>query len=67
MQGWEEYFEIKEVFYEDGDFGSRYTYSLIIRATGEVIGNYRDIMYAKKQARHKYKKISKKIERILLS
>jgi hypothetical protein len=68
MGNWKDYFDIKEIdtSHEIDWELDMVKYHLIIKATGEVIAKYNDLKYAQKQAKFKYKKMSKKIERILL-
>lgn len=44
-----------------------FKYKLIYKPTGDIVGEYKDEVYAIKQARFKYKKHIKKVEKILLS
>lgn len=41
-------------------------YELRIISSDELVGTYNDFKYAKKQARFKFKKITKQVEKILL-
>lgn len=43
-----------------------YMYDLTVKATNIVVASYKDEVYAKKQAKYKFKKISKRVEAILL-
>lgn len=56
--------------HEDGDLGRTLVTHYYIRdnATQETLyGPYRDYSYAKKQARRKYKKLVRNMERALMS
>ena len=66
MIKWTDYFEIKERWVEDGDIGSMYMYDVTIIASNIIVASYNDQKYAMKQARFKFKKISKRVEEILL-
>ncbi len=66
MEKWDDYFMIVEEWIEDGDIGSRYEYHLIIKNSKETIGKYKDQVYAIKQAKYKFKRISNRVEKILL-
>jgi hypothetical protein len=63
---WNEYFEIKERYIEDGDLGTTYMYDLIIKSTNIIVASYKDESYAKKQAKYKFKKITNRVEKLLL-
>lgn len=71
QEQWETVFEIKQnsAFVEDGDLGSfhKLTYDLVNIHNGEVVANYRDYSYAKKQARRRYKKLVKLMEKSFMS
>lgn len=43
-----------------------YKYKLLYKPTNEIVGEYGDEQYAIKQARYKYRKHIKKVEKILL-
>lgn len=68
MKDWKNFFEIKEidVSEEDNWMWDNYEYHLINKHSGEVIGKYKDQRYAEKQAKYKYKKILRKLEKTLL-
>lgn len=65
---WEDIFELKY----DTETGGMDMHTvnakfvLIEKASGKVVGAYDDQMYAIKQARHKFKRYMKRIERMLL-
>lgn len=67
---WSDYFDI--VVKEQDDYvGLRAAWldpewNLIVKGTNEVVGTYRDYKYAIKQAKYKFKKISSRVEKILL-
>lgn len=63
---WQDYYKIEDEWIEDGDIGSHYESRLILIATGEIVGKYKDTKYAEKQAKYKFKKILAKLEKILL-
>jgi hypothetical protein len=66
---WQQMYEIKqgEAFVDDGDIGSHYAviYLLVDKYTGEERGRYKTYKYAIKQAKYKYKKFVKLVERNL--
>lgn len=72
MNKWQDYFEIQDALADPDsldsikhwDFKSRY--KLIDKSTGKIIGRYQDDKYARKQAKYKFKKMAKRVERILL-
>lgn len=69
MKDWKNFFEIKEFTssHEDDHWVfDNYEYHLINKHSGEVIGKYKDQRYAEKQAKYKYKKILRKLEKTLL-
>lgn len=73
-EAWKSLFDIREREPEkspDGDewalaFGSS-TYDVVNIHSGEIVGNYRDRHYAKKQAKRKYKKLMKLMEKKFMS
>lgn len=67
MKNWQDYFYIVAIdcrTYDDPFEPDMY--ELRIKSNDEVVGTYNDGNYAKKQARYKFKKISQKLEKILL-
>jgi hypothetical protein len=76
VEKWEEIFEI----YHDDKSEDKSLFDFITarikvddtrwvvrdKRTKEIVGRYKDHIYAVKQARHKYKKIMNKIDKILL-
>lgn len=69
---WEAYYIVvqEEVFTEDGNLGSYYKTQYIIadkNTKEKVSGPYRDYNYARKQARRRYKKLVRNMERALMS
>jgi len=67
---WQTLFEIKqkEERVEDGDLGSYYniTYDLVNVHNDQVVANYRDYGYARKQARRRYKKLVRLMEKTFM-
>lgn len=69
MQRWQDYFTVIEVTSSSDDDvlftmnGVRYN---LVDRDGNVVAVYRDHRYAVKQAKYRYKKLSKKLEKILL-
>jgi len=59
---WQDYYKIEDEWVEDIGFEAK----LIVIATGEIVGKYKDTRYAEKQAKYKFKKILNKVETILL-
>lgn len=68
MTKWNEYFKIVDNDKSDIDNfeWDNHEYQIVIIATGEVIGTYKDERYAIKQAKHKFKRIVSQVEKILL-
>lgn len=66
MNKWEDYFNIREKDMEEDSFFTWPGYELVITSTDTVIGHYKDFKYAKKQAKFKFKKMMRSVERILL-
>lgn len=68
MTKWEDYFELSVITPEDKQYTSSQWWhmSLKIKSTGESIGVYRDRKYAVKQAKYKFKKLVKQVEKALL-
>ena len=68
---WKTTFEVKQRSerYEDGDLGSTFidVYDIINIHSGQTVGTYMDACYAKKQARRKYKKLAKLVEKLFTS
>ena len=71
---WQTVFEIKqkERFDEPSSDKPRYSrahfvWEIVNKHNGEVVGEYKDPRYAIKQARHKYKKLTKLMERKFMS
>lgn len=69
---WKAYYDVEEVHFmvEDGDLGSHWDkHSFIVdKNTREKLhGPYRDYAYARKQAKRKYKKVVRNMERLLMS
>ena len=54
---------------EDGDIGSHFShhYDVVNRYNGTVVGTYKEYSYAVKQARRRYKKFVKLLERSFTS
>ena len=63
---WDDYFNIETEYINDGDYHSHYQYKIVVKATKEIVGTYKDNRYAIKQAKYKFKKISNRVEKILL-
>ena len=61
---WSDYFDI-EVDNSKGDWRDVKIF-LKEKSTGKIIAEYKDIKYATKQAKHKFKRLIKKIERTVL-
>lgn len=70
-EAWKTAFEIKMKHedFDDPEFGMmrKSTYDVVNTLTGEVVANYRDYSYARKQARRKYKKIVRLMEKSFMS
>lgn len=67
MRTWEEYYRVDRKENSGVDFSDWLdTYQIVVISTNEVVGTYKDYKYARKQAKHKFKKIVKRVERILL-
>lgn len=69
---WESYYVVarEEAVIEDGDLGSYYDTKYLIldkNSKEKVAGPYRDYSYARKQARRRYKKLVRNMERALMS
>lgn len=58
MNKWQDYFELSAKSWNE--------IALVVKGTNEVVGVYVDAKYAKKQAKYKFKKITKKVEKALL-
>lgn len=67
MTNWQEYFYIKNRSCQTNDdpFADD-AYDLCIKGTDEVVASYNDRRYAIKQAKYKFKRITQKLEKILL-
>lgn len=72
MNKWNDYFKIVET--EDGREKSATSWMLdeyyvyeLHDPEGKVVGSYKDLKYAKKQAKYKFKKLMAKLEKILLA
>lgn len=66
MTKWEDYFIVEEV---DLDVWNKHypnVIKLAIKSTGQPVGWYKDTRYAEKQAKYKFKKIIKQVEKTLL-
>ena len=61
---WSDYFEL-EVDDSKGDW-RLIKVLLKEKSTGKVIAEYKDMRYAQKQAKHKFRRLIKKIERTVL-
>lgn len=60
--------ELKSEYVDDGDLSSFYKHVYELKDHyGNVCGSYRDDNYARKQARRKYKKLIKLLEKSLMS
>lgn len=68
MTKWSDYFNILSVDIPNQDMFQYYwrEYHLVVISTGDVIGKYKDKKYAKKQAKYKFRKITSRVEKILL-
>jgi hypothetical protein len=66
MTKWQDYFTVEEYTQESVDLSYFHRYKLIVKSTGQIVGNYKDMTYACKQAKYKFKKMSKQVEEILL-
>lgn len=78
MIDWKSVYEIRHVQSSDMETWHPYQgvgqydiyaeqWELIYKSTGQMIARYRDFKYARKQARYRYRKSLKKIEKILFS
>jgi hypothetical protein len=67
MTNWQDYFKIVEIEGAGPDqFLYDTKYQVIVVNTEQVVGTYKDFKYAQKQAKYKFKKISKRVEKLLL-
>lgn len=64
MTTWQQYFEIEEIIPKEPWDDCQYRLS--VRATGEIVGIYSDQVYATKQAKYKFKKMTNRVEKLLL-
>lgn len=67
---WKSYYAVVQDRQAVDDLGYYYDkkYYIVDRNTREKLhGPYRDYTYAKKQARHRYKKVVRNMERLLMS
>ena len=64
MLKWQDFYKITQEHPEDHYMGWEYHVTEI--ATGKVVGRYGDLAYATKQAKHKFNKMQKRVEQILL-
>ena len=67
MRNWQEYFYIEPIDCRTNDdpFADD-EFELRFKTNDEVVGRYNDMCYTQKQARYKFRKISQKLEKILL-
>lgn len=66
MTKWQDYFTVEEV---DLDVWNKHypnVMKLYIKSSGQIIGWYKDRRYAEKQAKYKFKKMIKQVEKTLL-
>lgn len=66
MNKWNDYFQIIEVDREEHEMWYAYEYKLVVIANQQVVGTYKDEKYAKKQAKYKFRRILKQVEKTLL-
>ena len=66
MTKWQDFYSIEEVDLDKWNKHYPNTIKLCIKSTGQIIGWYRDTRYAEKQAKYKFKKIIKQVEKTLL-
>jgi len=64
---WKTTFEIKERSIMDGDIGPKWVYDVINIHNGTIVSTYNEMSYAVKQARRKYKKLVKLMEKSFMS
>ena len=64
---WKFTFEVKERYIDDGDIGSKYVYDVINSHNDTVVATYNERSYAVKQARRRYKKLVKLMEKSFMS
>jgi len=64
---WKTTFAVKERYINDGDLGSKWVYDVINIHNDVTVGTYREQSYAVKQARRKYKKLVKLMEKSFMS
>jgi len=68
---WRTTFEVKHrtEYRNHGDIGSTYLhfYDIINLHSGQVVGTYKDGSYAVKQARRKYKRLVRLVEKLFTS
>jgi hypothetical protein len=64
---WKTTFEVRERYVADGDLGGRDVYDVFNIHNNELISTYRERSYAIKQARRKYKKLVKLMEKSFMS
>jgi hypothetical protein len=64
---WKAYFEVRARWLEDGDNGSRHVFDVVNSSNGSLVGTYNEESYARKQARRKYKKLVKLMEKSFMS
>lgn len=68
MTKWEDYFELSTISPDTPEYDSSkwWQVQLKIKVSGQVVGVYQDFKYAEKQAKYKFKKIIKQVEKTLL-
>jgi hypothetical protein len=65
---WKTTFAVKERHVPDGDLGiSKWVYDVVNTHNDVTVGTYREQSYAVKQARRKYKKLVKLLEKSFMS
>jgi len=71
-EAWKAFYSVLEesILVQDGDLGSYYSsqyYIIDVNSKERVYGPYRDLTYARKQARRKYRKLVRNMERAFMS
>jgi hypothetical protein len=64
---WKTTFEVKERYIDDGDIGSKYVFDVVNIHNGHTVSTHNSQSYAIKQARRKYKKLVKLMEKSFMS
>lgn len=66
MTKWQDYFKIVDVDREEHDMFYTFEYQLVVIANDKIVGTYKDEAYAKKQAKYKFRRMLKQVEKTLL-